>query len=496
MSLSIPTTYGVQMVFPTPDNYSQVTWLDAAPGMVPVGAWARFVNGGMADLPVKIASFRASNLQGLPCVDIIIPDHPWMDAHGWGASHPDCPEGGSGGGRQVYAFQSYFPQAFVWAVSTQTAIDAFGTLRLNAERLEPPPPDLPSAFKDLETAWKEAHMDSALWSYGRSTACGGAACMNAVSGVACNGSFPLDHGFAITDTKGCHRFVALVVGGAPILAFNLTEGKAFKQKSGDNPTHFELDGGDYDNQAGANNNPVAGRGDNKLWLPFLLPLAAMGAVGATGGPLLWCTDSLFPNYTLGPFGAMLLTRNSDGVNISDRALNCSLWDELGLGSATALGAGAAGPPARPFVSALRPTLILVHPGIFTGLAGWERPIGEALEQGASVLASLASQRLHAYAALQVSLTDATTTLAGALMSSALLVVSVIAVACGRRDMEATFMRWGRRVLRRKANGNTALTVASKCLVNLIGATGIVLPLALGVISEQAARDNNSYTPKV
>lgn len=202
MALSFGTR--AQVVYPAPGNTSNLTWLDAPPGIIPTSSWARAVNGGVWDLPVKVASFRASNLQGAPCVDIFVPDHPWMRAHGWGASHAGCPEGGfPEGRRQVYAFHSYFPQAFAWDVDASVA-DSGNTRTLTAEGLRPAPPGLPAKFGELEKAWAANHDgDDALWSYGRT------------------GSW--DQQSAMPDLARC--FV-LVIAGAPIVACNLTEGKA------------------------------------------------------------------------------------------------------------------------------------------------------------------------------------------------------------------------------------------------------------------------------
>lgn len=440
--------------------------------MVPTSAWARAVKGGVRDLPIKVASFRASNLEGKPCVDIFVPDHPWMRAHGWGASHADCRERGAPRGlHQVYAFHSYFPQAFLWNVST-TFTDTGNQRTLTGKELLMPPMDLPTKLDDLERAWRVNHNDDdALWSYGRAD------------------------GWDQQSSRGeMQRCVALVIGGAPIIACNLTERRVVNQSRAD-PNRLELMLGNYDNQKNAppnEKNPVS---KGLFNLAILQHVAKMGDVDATAKPLPWCVNRVF-TFVGNVFGDMRFGAENASV------LNCTLWDELHLGSAAAdRGPGPLGPPARTFASTLNPTLVNISNGEYTGFAGWERAIGAKVEEVAGVLALRSMQRMRSHAELQMSLSDSTATWQGALTSTALLIVSWIAVASGRRDMEATLERWCRRALRWPAGkgadwADLTLATASKVVVFLISALGILLPLVLVAMGEQAARRNNVFAPKV
>lgn len=238
-------------------------------------------------------------------------------------------------------------------------------------------------------------------------------------------------------------------------------------------------------------------------LGFLQNLLGMTAVA---WPLPWCTETKtklidYSKVSNRPFGAMLL--GGDSGNAGSRVLNCTLWDELGLGNASSPGPGPPGPPARPFASALRPTLLDVSHGHYNGFAGWERTIGDKVEEVAGVVAAGAVQRLRSHAELQMSLSDATATWRGALTSAALLLVSWIAVAGGRRDMEQTLDRWLRRGLdccwpgaQGHARADAVFSVMSKAAVFVISALGILLPLVLVVMAEQAARRSNTFPPKI
>lgn len=129
---------------------SNAPWMEASPVMVPVGTWARAmsVQGGLDSLRVGI--YKAVNMNNT-CIRVIYPAHKWMEAHGWGHSHQDC-EGASLEG--LYAFHSYFPQAFWW--EDRDAVISIGPLYNGAVvSFQHPPANLNPSWKGLEKEWQE-----------------------------------------------------------------------------------------------------------------------------------------------------------------------------------------------------------------------------------------------------------------------------------------------------------------------------------------------------
>jgi hypothetical protein len=129
--------------------------------MVPVGTSARAISvpGGLDNL--RLGTFKATNM-GNKCVRIILPAHEWMDAHGWNQSHKDCVGTTAEG---LYAFHSYFPQAFWWDDGNAPFTDRVcvnetcWVANVSNVTFHEPPEDLSTSWQDLRLQWQRRHFN-------------------------------------------------------------------------------------------------------------------------------------------------------------------------------------------------------------------------------------------------------------------------------------------------------------------------------------------------
>lgn len=461
-----------------------VEWLDAAPTMWPVGEWSRAFHSGWSRL--RVGTYKANNLPaGQDCITIVSPVHPWMDAQGWNTSH-DCGESSS-----VYLLHSYLPQAFVMQSQNVSAWGSNEGQRQLwfGEGMNRPSEQLPYKFNELADVWRSTY-STEIQSFGRSLLCDGFSFSSDNTRAGCYYSHH-------PDSCGDECVVA-VVGSAPLLLTNITEAKLMQlSTTNSGERKVTLDGGDYDNQ-GSGSNPV-GPG---VLSPRLLTLVRM----SQDEHLPWCMgDSGYTKASRNPFG---FAHVADASGKYQSLFNCSLWDSQGLGKVYPVAPLPGKPPAM-FASILKPTWLNVSLGI--GFVGQERPTPTSIDQAVFNIMVIAARQLDTQTAVQVSLVDATTTRQGAAMALALLVVSVLAVAVGRKDMEETLSRWitnacGRRVqLLSNTSGCSStsqrvywvmMLLLPRLLTMLISAVGIILPAAINVAAERAARGLNTFPSTV
>jgi len=473
---------------------SNASWMEASPAMVPVGTWARAISaeGGLDRL--KVGIYKAVNMNNT-CIRVIYPTHEWMDAHGWGHSHQDC-EGTSPEG--LYAFHSYFPQAFWWedrdaVITTWQHCDKENTCTYYNEAVvsfQHPPASLNSSWQGLEKEWQmrlnKISPPVADWmsTHGRSLFCDyqsqsisgvGVPCYVSHQGTGLTTVRDFFTGARELDDYSCNasrdRCVVAVIGSAPVVLWDLTA------KDKEHPSNNQKNG----------SSPLRGIPER-----FLLPLIRL----TQEKTMPWCdttayywTSAIPPRHYVG-----ITTLKGDLQRQS--AFNCSKWGMLGFAN----GSGTAqGPATQPLSSSgvLVPakTRMSFEETSSYGFVGYDRPNTVTTPQVVANLVKAAARRLYNQCALQASLTDATATWKGGLMTLALTVVSIIAVASSRRDLDDVIMR-----LLRGDFGEEIKTVkrciVAKLLSLAIAGLTVILPPLLGVVAEESARRLNAPVRKV
>lgn len=113
-----------------------------------------------------------------------------------------------------------------------------------------------------------------------------------------------------------------------------------------------------------------------------------------------------------------------------------------------------------------------------GFVGFDRPSTITTPSVISNMVKAAARRLFNQCALQASLTDSTATWQGGLMAMALTVVSVIAVASSRKDLDEAMMRMLRVQTKDDSpvsGGQVEQCIIAKLLSLAIGGASIVVP---------------------
>jgi len=510
-----PSTHINQVRYQEPRRFDI---LNAAPMLIDVGEWAKAFKPGWPGL--RVGKYYASNFPpGQQCITIISPVHQWMDDHGWDVSH-DC--GKSSG---VYIFSNYLPQAFLWGLSADVqdgyehnALEPFNTsLLLFHDVLREPPSSLKTSYKKLAEDWDALHAKAwadqphekkgdnnrTAWymqSFGRRLVCDPKSKANKANGARCYAT----HQISPEDCATEEMCTAAVIGTAPVLLMKVSDAKALTRaqklvRKGRNTTVYNLTSeyaknGDYYNwRSGNYSMRHIAVGDT-----VLLTLARLSQIQPDQA-LPWCMgNASFQKASKAPYGFPLVKRNGEWVS----ALSCTLWDELGLGFAHAMNTNHkeqrttdTPEPVEGLEDFMVHTWVPLNRIHVHGFARYERPTYSALEQAINNTVLAASRRLNAAVALQVSISDPIATWQGGVAALALSVVSVIAIAVGRKDMEETFGRWACHVLRRdskKPEDYPELVVASKVLVALISGTTISVPAFFTVSSELDARKSNAF----
>jgi hypothetical protein len=198
--------------------------------------------------------------------------------------------------------------------------------------------------------------------------------------------------------------------------------------------------------------------------------------------------------------------------------NCSLWDSLGIGFVADPGkkvAGGQGPPSVADSSFV--TLWLLDSKKDQAFVGYDSISSLNLEYAVSRITADAASMLDQQVAQELATTDSTRTWLGALWDMSVVILGIVAMACGRKETEAwisgwLWKKWGQRTARGKPINKASPAVlepsqGSKLLAEkrcrivvrvaklvyciIIVPLGLVMAPAIVLASDFAARQQNA-----
>jgi hypothetical protein len=486
-------------------HYEAPEWLEVlheTPLMVPVGEWARAHSKDVSSL--RVGTYYASNFpSGEQCITIITPNHAWMDAHGWDKAH-DCGESSG-----VYILSSYFPQAFFLDNEATVAhcaetvqlpdgrtFSGAGCLDLYLEGGLSEPHNLSTSYTEVVNAWNEKFLplkppghakDISLQSYGRRLAFDKWSKENRLTGA---------QSYATTMNEPMHcvsenMCILAVVGTAPVLLMKLTDSsKPFTSTAMPTPTKRHNVTSEaftwYDN-GGDGRHPGLQVSSGETLLLGLVRLSELGA-----DQLPWCMrDTKFEWHLTAPAGTPFVTAEN-GSYVA--ALDCSMWDRLGLGYADASYPQQKLTQTTTLTNFMTPAWVSLGGAFPNGFAGRERLTQGTVDEAVRTIVLIAARQLNSAVSLQLSVTDSTISSRGGAILLSTLLVSVIAVSVSHADMESTMVDWAGKCGCDKSSQR--LIVACRVCVALTAAFTILFPVVMALVGEIAAHENNTYLPTV
>ncbi|KAG5183447.1 hypothetical protein JKP88DRAFT_255827, partial [Tribonema minus] len=420
-------------------------WVDAFPLVLPFDALVRMygaVGAGAGVDAIRVGVYV--DARGA-CVRVYWPRHPWMESMGWGVSADCAPT-------EAYIFDSAY-------LDWETAVPL-------PDALAPPPytSDIDWTGRDtlfnLAPEWDTGGWEAAAAAatYGRCLACldpvSGSAPADATGGANCFGSF---QSYCAADPGGRPEFpqfagraAALRIGGASVVAWNLTEPGGVPPPGPDG--HIAP----ADPQRYNPNNPAgAAELSAATWafkMMFKLPI-----LSARAGPLPWCSEG--EGLQLSVQGEREARRGfvqlPGGGGIASLYDCAGAWVQLGWGNVWGAGAAAAADAAgvkrlpsadgTGAVETMQPSWanVTAHTGPVSsgiGFAGYNHISAYVIESGISVVATAAVAQLTLATSLQLSAADESATTAGVVLNLSLTVLALMSTYIGRREMQSFFRK--------------------------------------------------------
>ncbi|KAG5187538.1 hypothetical protein JKP88DRAFT_307316 [Tribonema minus] len=451
-------------------------WVANYPTLLNAASLARTLAIGGADWDAVRAG-RYRDARGV-CVTVLSPVHPWFDAMGWGASDDCAPT-------ETYVFDSYFPQAYLdldsgapYDVAYNSSSSSWDT-HAYVYNLAPPARATPWGWRASQLASVVARgelIDAGPGAMGRAVCCPLALFENKeVAAAGAHDCEAAHQAYCFADParnawadaplppllqapllpQARHADV-LRIGAATFVAWNLTERAAAGR---DALRHLQFARFDvWEADIDYLQPDAADHADERL--PYAVQMLTKLAVMAKWpDPLPWCDETNELGYGAAQ-GALKAERSY--VRVPPAAAggaaaagvyslyDCeAMWPLLGWGRVdtdlqrrrpAVTGTAIFNDVARPSWANVTDDTGLFAASTGTGFAGYPSLSTAAVEAGARTAALSAGVLLGDFAALEVSSTDFTVTLAGAFIALSLTAVSLIAGYIARADLLHFFMR--------------------------------------------------------
>ena len=390
-------------------------WVDAYPNMIEFSIMTRlFTIANNTDWSaLRLGNYKLA--ESGDCVSIVTMVHPWMDQQGWNISDDCIPT-------QTYIFSSYLPQAyFNWS---SHVVDHYTREILGFTTDQSQSIMSTDWLNSIDSPYKELN-------YGRIAVCDGTMARNLDNNGPGTNCYATDYRTAVLDQYNAgNKAVALQIGNASILAWNITEQKL---RGPNEQGHMYMDGGDYGHQGG---------GYNAIQAGIAQPLLNL-AVLADSAVLPWCSNATVPCYcnsSTVPKTANVYSNDGSFARLGT-IFDCdTMWPVLGWGplrpqQTVATAAAATATTATLSGAALLSKMQISYANVTagTGFVGGERVIPSSTAAGINVILQSAAVLLEEQLISQLSATDVTLTWQSAVLAITQTIVAIIATYASRKE---------------------------------------------------------------
>ncbi|KAG5190017.1 hypothetical protein JKP88DRAFT_252488 [Tribonema minus] len=499
----------------------QVTWelaatanmVDASPILMEFGGLARALSAPNNTAWKGLRAGIYITADG-DCVTIISFVHSWMDAQGWNRSNNCEPS-------YTYIFNSYLVQAYLQFptlnVSSATHDRVYG--HLGGVDVTYNGTFQTASSSKYGSNWEvdtfpDISVTPNMEEYGRTLYCDWYQFYNKESvGAGKNECYSVSHNTHIgnledsrTDGDLPGKYVVLTLGGANIVALNITEPRL--SGSDASTGHYTMDPEDYSN-IGPGTSYV--RPDAMQALLALAALASMNlpeelpwcgggrAYAATSTPYVQVPGKYCPHSTArrgsaldgGPSRRSVgcrrfpdqrsSVRSCGSVTASDRPVAPRFATRIAVSHQCApRSCSLFPPPAQASWGNMAVSTVSYVEGV--SIVGHDRTTGLSMLAGVDTVVQIAETLLAERVSAELAVTDMTVALYGALVNVVFTVVALLATYASRKDLL--------RLLLRAAFRHRPLRLAAHALTASICACAVMIPPVLLLASEQAVRDGN------